>query len=393
MLETSARPPIGALGLHPGFRDKEGALLAALLQSTDYGVLVSGLDRQDLVANRRLGELFTMPPQLIVENDPDAVRGWARSRVKTPDVFDSVLERAYDDPYLIHEDELELIGPMPVFLRRYTGPVYDPNGTPIARLWTFLDITPTHQIHARVQAELAAATDALQKTQRRMVELEKLHLAGTLATSVAHDIRNILTVLQMEVEALPPGVADPVRDQLYRFAALTHRLLAFSRPSVLESRPTSLNAVIRRVIPLIAAQAQINDVEIVTDLPGELPEVAADSNQLDHLFVNLCLNGIQAMSLGGGTLTLKVEADGTWVYASVVDTGCGIPAEIVPRLFDPFFTTRATGTGLGLFSCKRIVEDHGGQLTVESELGAGACFVVALPIRRGRTGEDRQEER
>jgi signal transduction histidine kinase len=544
------------IALNPQILETKGMLLHALLQSTDYGVLVSGLDRQDIIANRRLGELFKMPPQQVVETDPDAVRAFARSRVRDPHQFEKHLRRAYEDPVLSFTDEIELIDDPPVVLRRYTGPIYGPDGRPVARLWTFLDISETKGLQREVQAqldartaeyvataevlrgmnalcplsledhtidrvlasivwevrglaggdcaavllldrdkreligfaaspgrevrplelpyqrdgllrevidghgaasiqfcygekgalawrlnwssfavsplltdagvtgmlvlgipeqptatgssaepdrlrmahlqalvdqvtvtlrthrlqsELRAAVETLQATQRRMVEMEKLRTAGTLAASVAHDIRNILTALQMELELHPTSVAEPVAEHLNRFAVMTHRLLAFSRMSVLETQPTSIPDVIRRIVPLIAGMARINAVEIRIDMPMVLPPVAADAGQLEHVFINLCLNAIQAMMTNGGTLTLSARTKARWLEIGVRDTGVGIPPNVIGRLFDPFFTTRETGTGLGLFSCKRIVEEHGGQITVDSRIGVFTCFTVLLP--------------
>jgi signal transduction histidine kinase len=554
------------VALNPQFRANEGALFHALLQATDYGILMTGLDRQDIVANRRLGEIFAMPPQAIVETGPDNTREHARALVRDPQAFDELLQRTYADPMLTYEDELELVGETPRVLRRFTGPVRDREGKPFGRIWTFEDITETKRLQAEVQAQLAARTEdfndtshvlkimndlcrialkhastedllaavadrvrslgnyesaavllltkdgghlegvgytpagpvkplrlsiqrdealsrllhrkqaqaegprtlitddsgclarkmktktlrmvplrsqgeslgilllgaahapqasshaesydtahllavadqiaqtlethrlqrelqtameTLKATQQRMVEIEKLRTAGTLAASIAHDIRNILTTMQMEL-TMEPGVAsEALYAQLNRFSALTHRLLAFSRPNVLETQPTSVGEVIHRIVPLIEGQAQINGVTIEIDLPRIVPPIAADASQLEHLFVNLCLNAIQAMTATGGTLTLRVRSTKHRLKVSVEDTGCGIAPEAIDRLFDPFFTTRVTGFGLGLFSCKRIVEEHGGQLSVVSTPGKGACFTMLLPVLPGKEAPKR----
>ncbi|HZO92123.1 MAG TPA: ATP-binding protein [Chthonomonadaceae bacterium] len=543
------------VALNPQFRASERALLHALLQATDYGILLSGLDRQDILANQRLGELFGVAPQDIVQADPEVVRALAMARVRDPQSFNELLHQTYADPTITYQDEIELAGEPSRILRRYTGPVRDRNGEPIGRLWTFLDITETKRLQAEVQAQLTARTqdyattsevlramnalcrvavqhraaddlliaileivrslignecavalllskngaelegigcspgrpatvlsmvrrrdpaldkaldtafpteppltlyedyrgpiarrlrcrtvgvaplysdghaigalvlgsgdaqsglaalaryrsahlraivdqvaltlethrlqselhtamETLQAAQRSLVEMEKLRTAGTLAASVAHDIRNILTAMQMELETQSDPVSESISAQLNRFFALTHRLLAFSRPTVLETYPTAVADVLRRIVPLVAGQAQVNSVEIILDVSDRLPLVAADVSQLEHLFVNLCLNAIQAMMEQGGTLALTGRARKSWLEVAVVDTGRGIAPEAMDRIFDPFFTTRANGLGLGLFSCKRIVEQHGGQLTVTSAPGQGACFTVMLP--------------
>ena len=201
----------------------------------------------------------------------------------------------------------------------------------------------------------------------------------------AHDIRNILAAMRMEMETawLPDEMPAEMRDQLNRFSALTHRLLAFSRPGKLEMRPIHLRGIIERVVTLIAGQADINAVRIEVDLPESLPLIAADADQMEHLFVNLCLNAIQAMTLKGGLLHLRGAVTSACLEIHIQDTGVGIEAEVIERVFDAFFTTRATGTGLGLFSSKRIVEEHGGKLTVSSTPGKGAAFTVQLPVLNG----------
>jgi signal transduction histidine kinase len=544
--------PPEEIALNPSVRDDESALLRALLQATDYGILMTGLDRQDMIANRRLGEMFDLTPQQIVEMDPQAVRALARTRFRDPVAFEELLEEIYADPDLVREDELELAGDAGRTVRRFTAPVRNGRQEPIGRLWTFLDVTETRRLQAEVQAQLAARTDDLHRTsqvlqamndlcrlaaserspsellqdalerirpllgdraaallmagedpavlrgacgragareqpvevslrdepllqdfltgrkeggealpccrvrtgalpallgagavaiaplqagerpfgliafsvdevgddlngleaaharglvdqvalaleahrlqaelraalaalraaQRQMVEIERLRVAGSLASSVAGDIRNILTPVQVELAAQPDAVPEAVHDQLNRFFALTHQLLSFSRPGILDTCPTPLPGVIRRVVPLVARQAEISGVRIAVELPESLPPALADGAQLEHLFVNLCLNALQAMAETGGTLTLTGRALDGWVEVSVRDTGPGIAAGDQERIFEPFFSRRANGLGLGLFSCKRIVEDHGGELRVASPPGEGACFTVRLP--------------
>ena len=217
----------------------------------------------------------------------------------------------------------------------------------------------------------------LSDTQRRMVEMEKLKTAGTLAASVAHDIRNILSTMQMEVEMLPVETAS-LRDQLNRFSALTHRLLAYSRPQVLETVPTDIVEALKRVVSMIQGQADIQGVQVILVFPESYPLISADASQLEHLMINLCLNSLQAMPRGG-ELKLELREKSKWILITVRDTGSGIAPEILPRMFDPFFSTRATGFGLGLFSCKSIVEEHGGELEAESMPERGACFTIRLP--------------
>ena len=158
-----------------------------------------------------------------------------------------------------------------------------------------------------------------------------------------------------------------------------HHLLAFSRPATLNTTPIQLAEVISKVIPLISGQAAINGIEIVVDIPTNFKLIAADSSQLIHLFVNLCLNAIQAMTTNGGSLIIRGYDGGDQQILEIGDTGIGISADTMEKLFNPFFTTRANGFGLGLFSCKKIVEEHGGHISVQSEPGIGTVFNISFP--------------
>jgi two-component system sensor histidine kinase HydH len=351
----------GEVALNPLIRDEERALLHALVQATDYGILVSDLERQDLIANRRLGELFGMAPHEVVETDPHAVRRILLSRVVDPEECVRRLEAVYADPEFAGEDEMRLTGEPERILRRSTAPLRDRAGRPIARLWTFLDVTENRRLQA---------------------EVERLRAAATLSATIAHDVRNILTPLQIDLAQIDDRAAEPIRQQINRFHALLHQLLALSRPRTLELGPTSLPALVQRVADLVRGQAAVQGVDLEVSPAPDLPLILGDPDRLEHLLVNLCLNGIDAMAEAGGKLTIEGRADAGIAEIAVTDTGRGISPEHLSHLFEPFFTTRPNGTGLGLFSCRQIAEEHGGTLSVESAPGRGARFTLRLPAAR-----------
>lgn len=382
-------------------------LLRALLRASDYGVLLSDRSRRDLVCNRRLCEMFGMDEAQIVNASPEAVRALLLPRVKDPDRFLRTLEDAYAEPGLIREDEVELLAPRPRRLRRYTAPVHGEAGQVIGRLWTFLDITRTRRLENKVVAQAAllraqsrrlaaalrATTGRLDKvesvlhlTQRQLFESEKLSAVGLLAASVAHDIRNILTPLTIEIslaeqDDAPADSFALMRDQVGRLDLLTRRLLALARPTPAERAPLDVPAVFSHLDALLTPHARTENVHLLLRCPQRrLPRVLADAAQIDQVLVNLALNAIQAMrATGGGVLTLRASAQRSGVALHVGDTGPGVAPAVRRRLFDPFFTTRPDGAGLGLFSCRRIAEAHGGTLAVRSAPGRGAQFTVWLP--------------
>lgn len=391
-------------------------LLRALLRASDYGVLLSDSARRDRIGNKRFCELFGMDSLDTLLAHPDYVRRQLASRLKDPEGFVRTLDEIYADPKRVVEDEVELTAPRPRLLRRFTAPVLSDDGTVIGRLWTFLDITRARGMEAKIRAQaaqlkeqsrqLAAALktvtgrldkveSALSLTQQQLFETEKLSAVGLLAASVAHDIRNILTPFTIELALAdqddPPARAEALeamRRQVDSLALLTHRLLALARPDKVERVPTDLAALVKHIAQLVRSQAVLENVQIVTVASPRLPLVQADGVQIDQVLVNLVLNAVQAMrATGGGTLTVALDGYKDGARVRVSDTGPGIPPAHRGRLFDPFFTTRPDGAGLGLFSCRRIIQAHGGTIGVRARPGGGTQFTVWLPRTHSPEGD------
>lgn len=235
-----------------------------------------------------------------------------------------------------------------------------------------------------LQRELLSTHDELKATQRRLIQSEKLNVVGTLAASIAHDIRNIVSSLALECslgDVDPAAALSNVRTQLDRFAVLAHRLLSYARPRLLAREPVHLNELLRGVVALTEAQARVAGVMVEASYASEEPTVLADSSQVEHLFVNLVLNAIQAMRSRGGTIRLQTSVSGGGVKALVSDTGPGIPRAELSNIFEPFHSTRPDGFGLGLYSCKRIVDEHGWSMSIDSIEGRGTTFQICMPLR------------
>ncbi len=236
--------------------------------------------------------------------------------------------------------------------------------------------------HALNQGILQAQRAVL-GAQERALASEKLAVVGTLAASTAHDIRNITASLSM----LTAGTQDPsmasVREQLDRFSVLAHRLLSYARPGQVEQHPLEISDLLDRVLSLTAGQMRVSRVEGTLDCDAGLPKIMGDGHQLQHLFVNLVLNAVQAMDRTGGTLRLEGRATETGLRVQVIDDGPGIPASVADRLFQPFATSRAQGFGLGLFSARRIAEAHGGNIAAVSNDGQGTTMIVDLALNGG----------
>jgi signal transduction histidine kinase len=239
----------------------------------------------------------------------------------------------------------------------------------------------------QLHSDLQHAYDRLQSIQKKMVEAAKLGAVGVLGASIAHDIRNIMTPLRLEIQMLAGnGGPDDALAQVDRLFALTNRLLSFARPTDMRQEPIDLTEVANRVISLIRPQADVDRIAVETDFEACVPEVMGDAPRLEQMLTNLFLNALNSMSAKGGTLFIGIHSESDGVIIEVRDTGKGILASHQAHIFDPFFTTRANGTGLGLFSVKTIVEEHGGRIGLESNDGAGACFSIWLPRAEGLSG-------
>jgi two-component system NtrC family sensor kinase len=167
-----------------------------------------------------------------------------------------------------------------------------------------------------------------------------------------------------------------------RCRKIVKELLDFARETKSERKPSDLNKVIRDTISLIQNQVSFQNVQIRTELDGNLPAVPMDANEMQQVFTNLALNAAEAMP-DGGAITIRTgpDSDRNYVKAEVTDTGTGIPEENLSKIFDPFFTTKeaGVGTGLGLAVTYGIIQRHEGTIDVESEVGKGTTFTIRLP--------------
>jgi signal transduction histidine kinase len=228
--------------------------------------------------------------------------------------------------------------------------------------------------------------------QQQMIQAAKLSALGELVAGVAHELNNPLTVLVgasdiLEQQAPEPlkEYAEMIRESTNAARSIVRGLLTFGRQMPLERRHVMLDELIDKVLALTAADLRIESVKIERDMAPDLPPVWADGNQLQQVLVNLVTNAKQAMAEqpeGQRRITIATRALGSdRVQITLRDTGPGIPAEVLPKIFDPFVTTKGSaGTGLGLSISYGIIREHGGLITAESLPGQGATFTIDLPV-------------
>ncbi len=227
--------------------------------------------------------------------------------------------------------------------------------------------------------------------------IEKLALAGEIAAGIAHEIRNPLTVVQGYLQILRRNaqdreIFDILIEEIKRTNQIVSDFLKFSRPSRPDLAAVCLNNLAETAVTLIAGEAARSNVTVVLHKDPGVPLLEVDREQLIQALLNLCVNGIQAMPRGG-TLTIAtgLSPDGSKVEVTVSDTGDGIPRELMPKIFAPFFTTREHGTGLGLSISQAVVNAHGGHISVESKPGQGSRFTLCFPAGNQLPGKQKKE--
>ncbi len=237
----------------------------------------------------------------------------------------------------------------------------------------------------------------LLNAQKELAQAERLAGIGLLASGVAHEINNPLAIirgnaelLQLEVKSgeTEPDELETILRQVGRIERIVRNLRAFSRGGIQLVSRFSLAQVLDDILGQVGHQIPLEPYRIARDYWGKDQEIEGDQDQIRQVFTNLVLNGLQAME-GGGILTLDLSADaaGETISVTVADSGPGISPEHMEKIFTPFFSTKARGTGLGLAVSYGIVKDHGGDIRVSNREGQGACFTVTLPLKQSEKAD------
>ncbi|WP_461210330.1 sensor histidine kinase [Desulfocurvus sp. DL9XJH121] len=236
------------------------------------------------------------------------------------------------------------------------------------------------------------AQSKLQKSREHLEQSEKWALTGKLAAGVAHSIRNPLTSVKIRLFSLGRSLRlndeqredfEVITEEITHIDAISRNFLEFSRPPKLKMQDTDPGDVVDNALTLVRHRLDSYGVEARVVRGPQLPRVLADPEQLKEVLVNLLVNACEAMP-GGGRITISLEGGfinppGVVAVIRVADNGPGIPRSMKDEVFQPFFSSKEEGTGLGLSIAWRIVEEHGGWITVKSQEGEGATFVITLP--------------
>ena len=252
-----------------------------------------------------------------------------------------------------------------------------------------------HRLYSQLQAKITVLNSTvkeLNETQNQLIQTEKLAAMGELAFGIAHEIRNPLGIILGGVELLNNNLIkdeaiikssiEKIKHSVWRANNIIIDLLRFSRASDLKLESMDVRELMDEVISLITNQAYLNNVRIKKNYAQGMLYIKTDHAMLQQAFFNLCINAIQAMPRGGElSLNIVKGGDSGEVTIEIIDTGQGIPQEIMSKIFDPFFTTKepGKGVGLGLSIVHMIVERHKGTIRVESKINQGTKFIIELP--------------
>ncbi len=351
----------------------------ALFERTNDAVFILSLGGVHLVVNQRAADLLGYAPDELV--------GMSIREVIVPAEIEQGLQRlaellagqtlpVYERTFR-HKDGTEI----PVEVN--AALVYDAAGRPLHVQSIVRDIAE----RKRAEQALRESMEQLKEAQARLIRSAKMAAVGQLAAGVAHELNNPLTsmlgfaeIVLQEIDQDAPYRADleTIISEGRRARQIVLNLLDFSRQRKPLRQPVDLNDILRKTLAVVHPHLQARGVTVRQSFEQDIGPLSLDTGQMQQVFLNLITNAVQAMP-EGGHLTIETRRVDDQVSVSISDTGEGISPEDEGHIFDPFYTTKTSGTGLGLSVSLGIVEEHGGQITVESAPGGGCTFTVWLP--------------
>jgi len=256
------------------------------------------------------------------------------------------------------------------------------------------------RFNEELEVRIKQATRELESANQQLVKNERLAFLGEMAAIVAHEIRNPLTAVKgfaQRIRRKTEGNAPVDRycgiivEEVDRLDAVIADVLDYARRAEPKRQEVDLAQVLRQTIDIIGAELDQGRYALSVELNDDLPRLQGDPDQLKQVFLNICQNALKAMP-EGGALGIEATCQPGAICVSIRDTGKGIPESLREKIFQPFFTTRSQGTGLGLSLAQQIVEDHGGTISLESVVGEGTTFRILLPVTPGTPqGEETDE--
>jgi nitrogen-specific signal transduction histidine kinase len=350
-----------------------------LLENLTTGVIAAGADEQVTVFNNEAGQITGLNPRDIIDHSLDRLPAGLR------EILSQTL-RTGDG-----QENGELIVPLGdhnAVVRASSSIFHGEEGEMLGALVVLTDIT------------------ALKRLELQIRRSDRLASLGTLSAGMAHEIKNPLVSIKTFAQLLPERYQDSdfrdtfsnlIGHEIDRIDSLVNQLLRFARPAKPVLRPMHVHDVLEKSLQLVGHRLYQKEIKLTRSWQADVDTIRADADQLEQVFLNFFLNAMDAMKSGGElSVETEIRAGNDWVAAfsgtngeshevlrvTIRDDGEGIKSEDIPHVFDPFFTTKDYGTGLGLSVVHGIIQEHGGQIEVESELRKGTAFHILLPLVR-----------
>jgi len=352
----------------------EKGFLETIFNAIHEGVIVTDLSGRISYLNRAACELFALERDACMGHPlSEQLRGLEWSKLVESE---KVVSR-----------DMEVFYPQHRFLNFYVVPLSleDPARRKQAK-----------QEHVGYAVILRDITESRRATDET-IQSEKLTALTLLAAGVAHEIGNPLNSLHIHLQLMERKLRklpeaqrkdlnqslDVAREEIARLDAIIHQFLGAIRPSHLNPHPENINQLVQESVAFLQNEIRDRNILVELELRSDLPLLEVDRNQLKQAFYNVIKNAFQAMQQDG-LLRVRTDLEDTWLTISFADTGGGIGADQMSKIFEPYFTTKASGTGLGLLIVRRIVREHGGEIDLVSDEGKGLVFTIRLPLRERR---------
>ena len=267
-----------------------------------------------------------------------------------------------------------------------------------------IELLSTLANQTAIAIENARLYEDLKRSKSYIRRADRLASLGTLTAGLAHEIRNPMVAIKTLTQLLPERLDDEefrsqflkiASGEVDRISSLVNELLDFARPSDPKWALEDINAILDGMILLVSTETKKKQITIIKNYASNLPPVQIDREQIKQVILNILLNAIDATP-ENGKITVKTRSftkpgGEPYVQIEFTDTGCGIPVEHIEDIFNPFFTTKNTGSGLGLSISNQIVQDHKGYIDVESQLEKGSSFFINLPVHQDHPKRRTQE--
>ena len=353
--------------------DQERERLDTVLSAIGDGVIVLDSDNKVLMANRRVSEIFGVPPEQLQGCDLSVLIEQVRHRLLRPDLVEQKVRELKRAPSLVDEVTLELDDPGHQAIRLYSVPVRGADGTIVGRIATSLDLGREREIE-RMKTEFLSTISHELRTPLTSIKGSLGLVLGGAAGTFSADARELLDIARTNTDRLV-RVINQILDMM----------LLERGQALIRAVPMPLQSCVERALRAVAAPAQAAAVEVRVEIPANLPNVLGDARRVEQVIVNLLSNAIK-FSPRGREVILAARAEGDKARVSIQDAGCGMSPEFLEHLFskfehaEPSLTRESQGMGLGLAICRHIVEAHGGRIWAESKENAGSTFHFTLPL-------------